>query len=51
MRQTQGTATVTGRFVFPSRGAWPRPLIHGLLLRVTTTVSRESPRRELTIVA
>jgi len=49
MRQTRGDRYSNSRLIF--RGAWPRRLIGGLLLRLARTVFRESPRRELAIIA
>jgi hypothetical protein len=49
MRQTRGDGYSNSRLIF--RGALPRLLIGGLLLRLVPTVFRESPRREPSIIA
>jgi len=49
MRQTRGDRYSNSRLIF--RGAWPGPLIGGLLLRLAPTVFRESPRRGPAIIA
>jgi hypothetical protein len=49
MRQTRDARYSNTRLIFC--GAGPRQLIGGLLLRLAPTVFRESPQRELAIVA
>ena len=49
MRQTRGDRYSASRLIF--RGAWPRPLLGGLSLRLAPTVFQESPRKEPAIIA